>query len=67
MTNEQDYDSIEPMEKTQATLDHLIHENPMGEARKDALRLVFNRKLKLEFSHSHKLAVSQAVREGQRR
>ena len=67
MTNEQDYDSIEPMEKTQATLDHLIQENPMGEACKDALRLVFNRKLKLEFSHSHKLAVSQAVREGQRR
>jgi len=37
------------METTQATLDHLIQENPMGEARKDALRLVFNQKLKLEF------------------
>ena len=49
MTNEQDFDSIEPMETTQATLDHLIQENPMGEACKDALRLVFNQKLKLEF------------------
>ena len=37
------------METTQATLDHLIWENPMGETRKDALRLDFNRKLKLEF------------------
>ena len=67
MTNEQDYDSIEPMERTKATLDHLIQESPIGEARKDALRLVFNQKLKLEFSHSHKLGVSQAVRKGQRR
>ena len=49
MTNELDFDSIEPMETTQATLDHLIQENPMGETRKDALRLVFNQKLKLEF------------------
>jgi hypothetical protein len=67
VTNEQDFDSIETMETTQATLDHLIQENPMGEARKDVLRLVFKQKLKLEFSHSHKLAVSQAVREVQRR
>ncbi len=64
MTNEQDYDSIEPMEKTKVALDHLIQDNPIGEARKDALRLVFNRKLKLEFSHSHKSVVSQVVREG---
>jgi len=49
VTNEQEYDIIEPMETTQVTLDHLIQENPMGEARKDALRLVFNQKLKLEF------------------
>ena len=37
------------METTQASLDHLTWENPMGEARKDALRLDFDRKLKLEF------------------
>lgn len=49
MTNEQDFDSIELMETNQATLDHLIRENPMGETRKDALGLDFDRKLKLEF------------------
>ena len=37
------------METTQASLDHLTWDNPMGEARKDALRLDFDRKLKLEF------------------
>ena len=37
------------METTQASLDHLTWENPMGEARKDALRLDFDRKLKLKF------------------
>ena len=37
MTNEKDFDIIEPMETTQATLDHLTQENPMGEACKDAL------------------------------
>ncbi len=37
------------METTQASLDHLTWENPMGEARKDALRLNFDPKLKLEF------------------
>ena len=37
------------METTQATFDPMIRENPMGEARKDALRLDFDRKLKLEF------------------
>ncbi len=37
------------METTQSSLDHLARENPMGEARKDALRLDFDRKLKLEF------------------
>ena len=31
------------METTQASLDHLTRENPMGEARKDALRLDFDR------------------------
>jgi len=37
------------METTQASLDHLTWENPMGETRKDALRLNFDHKLKLEF------------------
>ncbi len=37
------------MESTQASLDHLTREKPMGEARKEALRLNFDRKLKLEF------------------
>ena len=37
------------METAQATFDHSLGENPMGEARKDALRLDFDRKLKLEF------------------
>ncbi len=49
MTNGVEFDSIEPMETTQATLDHLIQENPMGETRKDALRFNFDHKLKLEF------------------
>jgi len=37
------------METTQATFDHSLRENPMGEARKDALRLNFDHTLKLEF------------------
>jgi hypothetical protein len=37
------------METTQATFSHSLQENPMGETRKDALRLDFDRKLKLEF------------------
>ncbi len=37
------------METTQATFDSMIRENPMGETCKDALRLDFDRKLKLEF------------------
>ena len=37
------------METIQASFDHLLRENPMGEAHKDALRLDFNRKLKLQF------------------
>ena len=37
------------METTQASFDHLIREYPMGEARKDALKLDFDRRLKLEF------------------
>jgi hypothetical protein len=49
VTNEQDYDSMKLMETIQASFDHLIRENPMGEARKDALKLDFDRRLKLEF------------------
>ena len=49
MTNEQNLNSIELMETAQPSLDHLKWENPMGETRKDALRLDINRKLKLEF------------------
>ena len=45
MTNERDFDSMELMETIQATFDHLIRENPMGEARKDTLMLDFDRKL----------------------
>ncbi len=37
------------METTQATFDPIIRVNPMGEARKDALRLDFDHKLKLTF------------------
>jgi hypothetical protein len=37
------------METTQASFSHSLRENPMGEARKDALKLDFDRKLKLEF------------------
>jgi len=49
VTSKHEFDSIELMETTQPTLDYLTWENPMGEARKDALRLDFDRKLKLEF------------------
>ena len=37
------------METIQAGFDHPIRENPMGEARKDALKLDFDLRLKLEF------------------
>ena len=37
------------METTQATFDPMIRENTMGESRKDALRLDFDLRLKLEF------------------
>ena len=49
MTSEQDYDSMELTETIQAIFDHLAWENLMGEARKDALKLDFDRRLKLEF------------------
>jgi hypothetical protein len=37
------------METTQASFSHFLWENPMGEARKGALRLDFDRRLKVEF------------------
>jgi hypothetical protein len=37
------------MQTIQASFDHLLRANPMGEPRKDALRLDFDRRLKLEF------------------
>ena len=40
---------MELMETTQATSSHSLWENPMGETRKDALRLDFDRRMKLEF------------------
>ncbi len=49
MTNEQDFDSIELMKVIQHSFDYDDLENPMGERRKDALRVNFDRKLKLEF------------------
>jgi len=40
------------METTQARFDYSTRENPMGESRKDALRVNLDRKLKLEFHAS---------------
>ena len=37
------------MKTTQASFDYSDLETPMGESKKDALRLVFDRKLKVEF------------------
>ena len=37
------------METTQASRDYSKWETPMGESKKDALRVNFNKKLKLEF------------------
>jgi len=42
-------DNIEFMETIQASSDHLLRKNSMGEACKDALKLDFDRRLKLEF------------------
>ena len=49
MAIEQDSDSLELMETTQGAFSHSLWENPMGETRKDALRLDFNGRLKLDF------------------
>ena len=58
MTNRQDFDNIDSMETTQASFDHLLQENPMGEAHKDALRLDFDRKLRPAF---HEVKVTSAA------
>jgi len=39
--NELTHDSVELMEPIQVSFDHLIRENPMGEARKEACRSEF--------------------------
>ena len=49
MTKELNFDSIELMETTQASFDYSELENQMGESKKDAHRLDFDRKLKVEF------------------
>jgi len=46
LTEEQEFDGIELMETTQASFDYIKRGNPMGEARKDALRHDFDRGLK---------------------
>jgi hypothetical protein len=48
------------MEAIQASFSHSSWESPMGEARKDALRLDFDRRLKLEF-HGPKVAVPRIL------
>ena len=57
MTNELDFDSLEHVETIQASFDHLMRENPMGERSKDALRPDFDQKLKLEY---HVIAVNKS-------
>ena len=49
MIKEKNIDHIELMETTQASHDYSKWETPMGESKKDALRVNFNKKLKLEF------------------
>jgi len=49
VTNESYFDSIGFMEITQASFSHFLRENPVGERRKGALRLDFDRRLKVEF------------------
>ncbi len=48
--NEQAFDSLEPMETIQASFGHLMRENPMGEACKDALMLDFDRQMRVQGS-----------------
>ena len=49
MVNEQDFDILRLMETVQASFNYPDLENQMGERRKDAPRVNFDRKLKLEF------------------
>jgi hypothetical protein len=49
------------MKTTQAIFSHSLRENPLGEARKNALRLDFNRKLKLEFHGTRVISHSRYV------
>ena len=53
VANVVEFESIKPMETTQASFSHSLWEIPVGETDKDALKLVFTRKLKLEF-HGNK-------------
>jgi len=50
VTSNENCNSIELMDAIQAGFDYPKWENPMGERRKDALRVNFDRKLKLELS-----------------
>ena len=52
---EKNIDHIELMETTQASRDYSKWETPMGESKKDALRVNFNKNLKLEF---HRIKVT---------
>jgi hypothetical protein len=47
VTNELNFDSIELTETIQASFDCSDLENPIGEGQNDALRLDFDRKLKV--------------------
>jgi len=47
VTIERDFDNTELMETIQTSFSHSLWENPMGEARKDALRLDFSTALQL--------------------
>jgi hypothetical protein len=49
VANELNFDSIELTETTQASFDYSDLEDPIGERSNDALRLDFDRKLKVEF------------------
>ena len=50
VTDGLEFNSIEPMETIQTSLDYQMRKNPIGETRKDSLRLNFDHKLKLEFN-----------------
>jgi len=60
VTNELNFDSIELMDAVQASFDCSDLENPMGERSKDALRLDFDRKQKVEF-HGTKVTIDAGL------